>query len=222
MKNPEKKLFTSSDAWHSKEAKKWRRRLQFHHFVTSAEEGTNPFPSNRYLQMLKPIIIEEHNPILLGIFIHAVADSYSHQGFNWDWKIVNMNLEQPYIFFISPPIGHAQFLDNPDKPYNDPTKAFDMAMQIYYLLNEYKGNSSIEEYYFNAKSLKELLYFFSIRLVDTNNRSIAWKNKIKDEFTNINLISYNPSYGYNWNKNVLYYQLLMEEIFNFYDIPYEK
>jgi len=59
MKNPEKKLFTSSDAWHSKEAKKWRRRLQFHHFVTSAEEGTNPFPSNRYLQMLKPIIIEE-------------------------------------------------------------------------------------------------------------------------------------------------------------------
>jgi len=133
-----------------------------------------------------------------------------------------MNLEQPYIFFISPPIGHAQFLDNPDKPYNDPTKAFDMAMQIYYLLNEYKGNSSIEEYYFNAKSLKELLYFFSIRLVDTNNRSIAWKNKIKDEFPNINLISYNPSYGYNWNKNVLYYQLLMEEIFNFYDIPYEK
>jgi len=190
--------------FYSEKAKIFTRKAQFHHFVTSAFEEVNPYPSNKYLQALKQKIIEKQNPILLGIFLHAVADSYSHQGFTWEWNTYVNKEGFPFL----PPVGHARQLHSPDQPYNNVEKACDMAISVEKIITEYSNR------FVSIIPLKEISYIFK-KIGSLEQRSEYWKILIKEEFPYIKIINYNKNniLENEWIEMVGYYQSELRSIF---------
>jgi RHS repeat-associated protein len=90
--------------------------------------------------------------IALGQYFHALQDSYSHEGFGWFW-------------------GHLFRGHKPDKTYNDPEKANEMARDTYYRVRQWLQQFCAEEIPDNWDQIRDQ--------VDRFNRTRGLKEKLK-------------------------------------------
>jgi len=72
-------------------------------------------PNNRVAQCMLQKACESKNPYLLGITLHAYADTWAHQ--NFSGKFEKFNCSQKFDVFEAS-LGHMDYMDSPDRVGN--------------------------------------------------------------------------------------------------------
>jgi RHS repeat-associated protein len=119
--------------------------LKAFHFVSTNFSHDPVVPSNPAVMKVVYTAIGSRDLIRLGIALHSLADSYSHEGFvGYLNTSVNDRPNQQWWNFIDwpPDIGHADAGHTPDQPYEDPGKALSALSAVYGALAMARGGAA--------------------------------------------------------------------------------
>ena len=145
---------SSPDATLGYQDPEYQHTLRNFHFLDYYGARTRSGRSNSLAMTLVAAAIEDRDDLQLGIALHGFADTFSHQGFTWRIDPIN---NRTAALNPVPPIGHGEAGHAPDKPYNDPNKAAEAAIEIYDFLLQYAARLGEPQPQVNRDRLREEL-----------------------------------------------------------------
>jgi hypothetical protein len=163
------------------------------------------FSINQMLKSLQTKKEKDYFPEYLGIFLHVLADNYSHQGFSsflsdrndlslingrqpFKWISFLPNFIKNYIFMLMRflPVGHLTVNTNPDLPYRKWSYKTDRMFQENFINNPERFKSAVDKirnvlilYYPETIKKEKATLQNIIKKIETLLKSIYNSNPIK-------------------------------------------
>ncbi len=109
-----------------------RQPLYGFHFLAASGEVVTP--GNLIAVLNTRRSLGTSSLISLGIALHSLADTYSHEGYTAAYDLRNRRIGGPFL------IGHADAGHYPDLPFLNPRKAMDAAQALYGTLTTFASN----------------------------------------------------------------------------------